>query len=44
MFDGSVYFNLNQPPQLIIFKCFMGKLISDEKEKKYRLLLLGDYG
>jgi hypothetical protein len=40
MFDGSVYFNLNQPPQLIIFKCFMGKLISDEKEKKYRLLLL----
>lgn len=40
MFDGSVYFNLNQPPQLIIFKCFMGKLISNEKEKKYRLLLL----
>jgi hypothetical protein len=40
MFDGAFYFNLKKPLHLIIFECFMGKVISDEKEKKYRLLLL----
>lgn len=40
MFDGSVDFRLNKPLQLIIFECFIGKVISDEREQKYRLLLL----
>ena len=40
MFDGSVDFRLNKPLQIIIFECFIGKVISDEKEQKYRLLLL----
>ena len=40
MFDGSVDFRLNKPLQMFFFECFICKVISDEKEQKYRLLLL----
>ena len=40
IFDGSVDYDLNKPLQLVIFNCFITKVIKDEREQKYRLLLL----